>query len=102
MPKSHFGRVRRAVAPMLLRKGQGRAAAVETQPLERRELIQSRKDQRDPEREPRPGAVLETTKVIHQNLASMEKEINDETRKGTNENVGGDEYPSEGGKVAIV
>src|SRR5215469_9056260 len=89
MPKSHFGRVRRAVAPMVLQKGQGRAAAVETQPLDRRELIQSRKGQRDPEREPRPGAVLEPTKVIHQILASMEKDINDETRIGPNENVGG-------------
>ena len=80
MPKSHFDRVRRAVAPMLLQKGQGRAATVETEPLERRELIQPRKGQRDPEREPRPGAVLEPTKVIHHVLASMEKQVSSAAR----------------------
>ena len=84
MPKSHFDRALRVVAPMLLQKGQGRAATVETAPLERRELIQPRKGQRDPEREPRPGAVLEPTKVIHRIPASMEKDINDETQIGPN------------------
>src|SRR5215468_1650939 len=87
---------------MVLQKGQGRAATVETEPLERRELIQPRKGQRDPEREPRPGAVLEPTKVIHHVLASMEKDINDETRIGPNENVGGDEYPGGAGNVATA
>src|SRR5262245_14345990 len=87
---------------MLLQKGQGRAATAETEPLERRELVQPRNGQRDPEREPRPGAVLEPTKVIHQILASMEKDINDKTRIGPNKNVGGDEYPSGDGNVAIV
>src|SRR5215831_19349044 len=87
---------------MVLQKGQGRAASVEAEPLERRELIKPRKRQCDPEREPRPGAVLEPTKVIHQILASMEKDINDETRIGPNKNVSGDEYPSGDGNVAIV
>src|SRR5262249_56578226 len=87
---------------MLLQKGQGRAATVKTEPLERRELIQPRKRQRDPERELRPGAVLVPTKVIHKIHASMEKDINDETRIGPNKNVGGDEYPSGDGNVAVV
>src|SRR5262244_2941930 len=102
MPKSHFGRVLTVVAPMALQKGQGRAATVETEPLERRELIQPRKGQRDPERELRPGAVLVPTKVIHQILATMEKHKNDETRIGPNEHVGGDEYPGGAGNVATA
>src|SRR5262249_39824550 len=80
VPKSHFGRVLTVVAPMVLQKGQGRAATVETEPLERCELIQPRKGQRDPEREPPPEAVLVPTKVIQQIPASMEKDINDKTR----------------------
>src|SRR5215471_7569168 len=87
---------------MVLQKGQGRAATVETEPFERRELIKPRKGQRDPKCEPRPGAVLVPTKVIHRIPASMEKDINDKTRIGPNKNVGGDEYPSGDGNVAIV
>src|SRR5262245_17669952 len=87
---------------MVLQKGQGRAATVETEPLERRELIQPRNGQRDPEREPRPDAVLVPTKVIQQIPASMEKDINDETRIGPNKNVEGNEYPGGDGNVAIA
>ena len=39
---SHFGRVLPAVVPMLPHKGRGRAAMAETEPLERRELVQPR------------------------------------------------------------
>src|SRR5215470_16184496 len=76
---------------MVRQKGQGRAATVETEPLERRELIQPRNGQRDPEREPRPGTVLVPTEVIQHIPASMEKDINDEARIGPNKNVDGDE-----------
>jgi hypothetical protein len=83
---------------MVLQKGQGRAATV----LERRELIQPRKGQRDPEREPRPGTVLVPTKVIQHIPASMEKDINDKTRIGPNKNVTGDEHPGGDGNVPIA
>src|SRR5262249_58575000 len=87
---------------MLLQKGQGRAATVETETLERHELIQPRKGQRDPERERRPGAALEPSKAIPQILPSMEKDVNDKTRIGPNKNVGGDEYPGGDGNIAIA
>ena len=67
----------------------------ETEPLERRELIQPRKGQRDPERE-RPS------KAIHQILASMDKDENDDTRIAPNQNVAGDEHPGGHGNVAIA
>jgi hypothetical protein len=50
---------------------------VEAEPLEKRELIQPRKGQRDPERERCRATVLKPSKAIHQILASMEKDISD-------------------------
>src|SRR5262245_12536927 len=83
-------------------KGQGRAAMAETEPLERRELIQPCKGQRDPERKRRPGAALKPSKAIHQILASMNKDENNDTRIAPNENVAGDKHPGGHGNVAIA
>src|SRR5262245_6286876 len=83
-------------------EGRGRAATQKTAVLEGRELIQPRKRQRDPQRERRPGATLEPTKVIRQLLASVEKDINDETRIGPNQNVAHDERPGWDGHVVVI